>query len=123
MAQEQFSSTQRQTIQSARSYHLIVVTAVAQVEARRQQIISSQSALEATQAGYEVGTRNLVDVLLAQQTLYQAQRAYTTALYDYITNMLRLKETAGILSPEDVDQLNQYLDTANQLQRSDYEPQ
>lgn len=122
-SQEQYNTTQRQTVQSARSFHLTVVTAVSQVEARQQQIISSQSALEATQAGYEVGTRNLVDVLLAQQALYQAQRAYTTALYDYIISTLRLKETAGTLTPDDIEQLNQFLDTLNQVERSDYEQQ
>ncbi len=119
-SQERFNATQRQTIQAARSLHLTVVTGVAQVEARQQQIISSQSALEATQAGYEVGTRNLVDVLLAQRTLYQAQRAYTTALYEYILNTLRLKETAGNLTPQDIIELNQFLDNANQVNRSDF---
>jgi len=118
-AEEQFDLARRQTIQSARSLHLSVETDVAQVEARRQAIVSSESSLEATQAGYEAGTRNLVDVLLAQRTLYQAQRQYYTALYDYIINSLRLKETAGTLSPEDIEELNQYLDAANQVEISD----
>lgn len=120
-SEEQFNLAQRQTVQSARSLHLNVVTGVAQVEARRQAIISSQSALEATQAGYEVGTRNLVDVLLAQRGLYQAQRNYSNTLYDYIMNTLRLKQTAGTLTPEDIEQLNQYLDIANQVNLSDFD--
>ena len=119
-AEENYNLAQRQTVQSARSFHLAVVTGVSQVEARRQAIISNQSSLEATQAGYEVGTRNLVDVLLAQRNLYQAQRAYSAVLYDYIINTLRLKQTAGTLTPEDIDQLNQFLDAANQIRRSDY---
>ena len=122
-AQENFNLTQRQTVQSARSTHLNVVIGVSQVEARRQQIISSQSALEATQAGYEVGTRNLVDVLVQQQALYAAQRAYSNALYDFILNTLRLKQTAGNLTPEDIEQLDQFLDSANQVNRSDFEGQ
>ena len=65
-------------------------------------IVSSKSALDATQAGYEVGTRNVVDVLNAQNTLFSAERDYSNSRYDYIINMMRLKEQAGLLSPEDV---------------------
>lgn len=120
-AQDLFTLTRRQTIQTTRSAHLAVETDVARVEALRQAIISSESALEATQAGYEVGTRTLVDVLIAQQTLYTAERNYYSALYDYIINSLRLKQAAGILSPEDVVELNQWLNAQNQASRSDYE--
>ncbi len=120
-AKEQYNNTQRNTIQSARSSHLLVETSVATVGARRQAIVSSQSALEATQAGYEVGTRTLVDLLLSQRSLYQAQRAYYTALYDYILNTLRLKEAAGMLGPQDILELNQYLAVNNQVSRSQYE--
>jgi outer membrane protein len=79
---------------------------VARVAARKQSIISSQSALDATNAGYEVGTRNIVDVLNAQNTLFGAKRDYANARYDYINNMLRLKQQAGLLSPEDVNRLS-----------------
>ncbi len=120
-AEEIYNLTQRNIIQNARSLHLQVVTDVAQVRARKQAIISGSSALEATQAGYEVGTRNLVDVLVAQRNLYQAQRNYDNSRYDYVINMLRLKQVAGNLSPEDVLKLNQWLDAGNQVQRSKYE--
>lgn len=120
-AEELFNQTQRDIIQATRSLHLSVVANVAQVNARNQAITSSKSALEATQAGYEVGTRNLVDVLIAQQNVYQAQRNYDDARYGYILNMLRLKEAAGNLTPEDVQKLNRWLDTENQVDRSTYE--
>ncbi|MYM63382.1 TolC family outer membrane protein [Pseudomaricurvus sp. HS19] len=120
-AEEIYNLTQRNLIQNARSLHLQVVTDVAQVRARKQAIISGSSALEATQAGYEVGTRNLVDVLVAQRNLYQAQRNYDNSRYDYVINMLRLKQVAGNLSPEDVLKLNQWLDAGNQVQRSKYQ--
>ncbi|WP_439135252.1 TolC family outer membrane protein [Pseudomaricurvus sp.] len=120
-AEELFNQTQRDTIQATRSLHLSVVANVAQVNARKQAITSSKSALEATQAGYEVGTRNLVDVLIAQQNVYQAQRNYDDARYGYILNMLRLKEAAGNLTPEDVQKLNRWLDAENQVDRSTYE--
>jgi len=100
---------------------LSVVIDVAQVRARKQAITSSTSALEATQAGYEVGTRNLVDVLVAQRNVYQAQRNYDDTRYGYIVNMLRLKEVAGNLTPEDVLKLTQWLDAEKQVNRSTYE--
>jgi outer membrane protein len=78
--------------------------------ARKQAITSAESALEATQAGYEAGTRNIVDVLIAQRGLFQARRNYANARYDYIGSFLRLKEVAGQLSPEDINQLNVWLD-------------
>jgi outer membrane protein len=119
--QELYNQAQRDTIQAARSLHLSVVTDVAQVKARKQATISNQSALEATQAGYEVGTRNLVDVLVAQRSLYQAQRNYDTSRYEYILNMLRLKEVAGNLTPEDILKLNQWMDEATQVKREQFE--
>src|SRR5690606_30580983 len=120
-ADDLYRLTQRQTIQLARSSHLAVETGVVRVEALQQAIVSSQSALEATQAGYEVGTRTLVDVLLAQRTLFQAQRNYYDALYTYILNSLTLKQAAGTLSPEDVVELNRWLDAQNQVSPSDFE--
>lgn len=120
-AQELYNNTQRNVIQSARALHLSVETGVAQVQAREQAIISSQSALEATQSGYEVGTRNLVEVLLAQRQLYQARRNYATALYDYIINTIRLREVAGMLTPGDVQEIDKWLETQAPVNRSQYE--
>ena len=77
---------------------------------RSQGITSSQSALDAAQAGYEVGTRNIVDVLNAQNALFTAQRDYANSRYDYIVNMLRLKQQAGQLSPADINQLDGWLE-------------
>lgn len=118
---EIYRLTQRNTIQAARSLHLSVVTNVAQIRARQQAITSSQSALEATQAGYEVGTRNLVDTLVAQQNLYQAQRNFDNTRYDYIINTLRLKAVAGNLTPEDVMELNRWLANDKQQNRADFD--
>jgi outer membrane protein len=96
----------RNTVTNTRSLHMTVISDVARVAARKQSIVSSQSALDATNAGYEVGTRNIVDVLNAQNTLFGAKRDYANARYDYVANMLRLKLEAGLLSPEDVYRLN-----------------
>ena len=99
----------RQTVQNARNLHRAVNTDVEQVQARKQSIISSQSAVEATQIGYEVGTRTIVDVLDAQRQLYAAVRNYNNARYDYILKHLRLQQTAGSLSPDSLKALNEYL--------------
>jgi len=108
-ARENLINLTRNTVTSTRSLHMTVISDVSRVEARKKSIVSSQSALDATQAGYEVGTRNVVDVLNAQNTLFVAQRDYSNSRYDYITNMLRLKEQAGLLSPDDVYRLDSYL--------------
>ena len=117
-ARELYLQAQRDTVQAARSQHLSVVTSVSTVKARLQAIVSNQSALEATQAGYSVGTRDLVDVLNAQRGLSQAQRDYYTALYAYILSSLSLKEVSGMLSVDDLDQLNAWLDITKLVQKS-----
>ncbi|MDX2348924.1 MAG: TolC family protein, partial [Porticoccus sp.] len=109
-AEENYIGIQRNTVQNARSLHLLVLTNTARVKARNQAIISAKSALEATQAGYEVGTRNIVDVLVVQRNLYQARRNYANSRYDYIASLLKLKDVAGQLSPDDIYQLNAWLD-------------
>jgi outer membrane protein len=72
-------------------------------------VVSAESALEATETGAQVGTRNIVDVVLAQRTLFQAQRDLAAARYTYVLNILNMKLTAGLLSPRDVQELNGWL--------------
>jgi len=101
----------RNVVTNTRSLHMTVISDVSRVAARKQSIVSSRSALDATQAGYEVGTRNVVDVLNAQNTLFSAERDYANTRYDYILDIMRLKEQAGLLSPEDINSLDSYLET------------
>jgi outer membrane protein len=105
-AEQNYIAAKRNTMQAARSNHQLAITNAARVKARKQAITSAESALKATQAGYDVGTRNIVDVLVAQRTLFQAKRNFSNARYDYILSMMRLKQVAGQLSPEDVYELN-----------------
>lgn len=119
-SQEIYNNTQRNVIQSARALHLSVETGVSQVYARKQAIVSSQSALEATRSGYEVGTRNLVEVLQSQRQLYQARRNYATALYDYIINTIQLREVAGMLTPADVQEIDRWLEAQAPVNRNQY---
>lgn len=116
-ARSQTQLTQRNVVQSTRALHLSVDIGVSQIQARKQAIISSESALEATQAGYEVGTRNLVEVLLAQRALYQARRDYDNALYDYIIDTFELSQVAGMLTPADIQRINEALQVNDPISR------
>jgi len=86
-----------------------VLAGIQEVQAFEQARISAESALEATQAGFEVGTRTIVDVLIAEQRNYQAQRDNSVARHAYILNHLRLKAVAGLLTAEDLSVVNQLL--------------
>ncbi|MGH8462622.1 MAG: TolC family outer membrane protein, partial [Pseudomonas sp.] len=113
--EQQRESLRRQVVENTRNLHRAVNTDVEQVSARKQSIISNQSALEATEIGYQVGTRNIVDVLDAQRQLYTSVRDYNNTRYDYILDNLRLKQAAGTLSPQDLTDLSRYL-------KPDYNP-
>lgn len=79
------------------------------VEARKLAVVSAKSAEEATEAGFEVGTRNIVEVLNSQRALYQAQRDFSKAKYDYLLNILKLKRAAGTLDQPDLLAMNELL--------------
>lgn len=99
----------RETEQLSRISYLGVTASIARVTAFKQALISTQAAYEATNAGYEVGTRTAIDVLVALREQYRAERDYAQARYDYIINFLRLKQAAGMLSRDDVVLVNQWL--------------
>jgi outer membrane protein len=105
---ETLNGIQRSITQQIRALHIASLTKMQQVNALKQSIISSQSALDAIQAGYDVGTRNIVDVLTAQRNLYTAKRDYANARFDYIISIFELKRAAGTLSPADIDALNKW---------------
>lgn len=94
--------------QSRESYNS-VISGISRVEALKQAVKSNKKALESTEAGYEVGTRTTVDVLNVRSTLFGGLRDYANSRYDYILASLRLKQAAGTLSADDLQQLNQWL--------------
>lgn len=119
-ALERRIDTERTVVQATRARHIAANTDVQRVRARGQSIISAQSALDATDAGYEVGTRNIVDVLQTQRVFYSAQRDYANARYDYVLDMLRLKQLSGLLSPQDIVDLNNWLVAPDSPKASTY---
>ncbi len=95
--------------QQSRTAYLDVVSGISQVNALKQALDSSNIALEATQAGFEVGTRTSVDVLVSLRETYRAQRDYAGSRYDYMINKLKLRQAAGTLKDDDLFEVNQWL--------------
>ena len=84
-------------------------SSIAQVKALDQALISSQSQLDSTKLGYEVGVRTSVDVLNAQQQLFSAKRDLLQARYSYLVNIIRLKAASGLVAEADLQDINQQL--------------
>jgi len=108
-AQESLNLTERQLTQNIRNAYRRVNTDVLVIGQRQQSITSAQSALDATELGAEVGTRNIVEVLRARENLYRALRQYADARYNYVLDSLVLRQVAGILTPQDIIDLNEWL--------------
>lgn len=108
-AQEQLLATERVEVERARTLYRIVEADVLRVAARKQAIVSAQSALDATTAGYEVGTRNVVDVLQAQRLAFAARRDLANARYDYLIDRFRLNQAAGGLARENLQAVDPWL--------------
>jgi outer membrane protein len=108
-AKEQVVQASRATERLARDAYLGVISGIARVQALRQALESSRTALQATEAGYEVGTRTAVDVLNARRNLVQAQTDYSGSRYDYILSMLQLRLAAGNLNFAQLVAINTWL--------------
>ena len=106
---EDLDQQQRAVVRATNNAYRAVIAGIEQVGAFGQAMISAESALEATQAGFEVGTRTIVDVLIAQQRYFQAQRDNSLARHTYIVDHLRLKAAAGVLVVDDLQKVNSIL--------------
>jgi outer membrane protein len=103
---ERLDGSMRAAERETRDAYLGVIAEKAGVKALQQSVKSNQTALEATEAGFEVGTRTTVDVLDARRRLFEAQRDYARSRYDYLINTVRLKAAAGGLQASDLDAIN-----------------
>lgn len=108
-AQDDLDLARRQTDLETQRTYLNLDTSIAQVKALEQALISSQSQLDSTKLGYEVGVRTSVDVLNAQQQLYSAKRDLLQARYNYLVNIVRLKSASGLVAEADLVEINQQL--------------
>ena len=100
----------RQTERLTRDAYLGVTSEISRVQALRQALESSRTALLATQAGFEVGQRTGVDVVNAQNNVRRAETTYAGARYEYLLNLLRLKQAAGSLSELDLAEIDTWLE-------------
>jgi outer membrane protein len=103
------SATERAIMRQTETAYRAIVAGIQEVEARRQALVSADSALEATNAGFEVGTRTIVDVLNAEQRFFQAERNYSDARHQFILNQLRLRQSSGLLEADDLSRVNELL--------------
>jgi outer membrane protein len=108
-ANEALERVARQTERQTRDAYLGVISEIQRVRALRQSVESNRTALRATQAGFEVGTQTAVDVLSSQNSLRRAETTYSRSRYDYILNILRLKQAAGTLAVVDVEEVDGWL--------------
>jgi outer membrane protein len=115
-ARERLERTARATERDTRDAYLGVMSEMSRVKALKQAVESAKIALQATEAGYEVGTRTTVDVLDGRRRLFDAETNYARSRYDYLINVLRLKLAAGGLDPVQVSQLNNQLTETVKLQ-------
>jgi outer membrane protein len=110
-AKQRLERVSRETERTSRDAYLGVVSEISRVQALKQALESSATALRATEAGYDVGTRTAVDVLAARRTLVSSQTAYARSRYDYMLNVMRLKQSAGILDRKALEDVNGWLET------------
>ncbi|MBL53571.1 MAG: outer membrane channel protein TolC [Alteromonadaceae bacterium] len=103
----------RQTIQSVRSSFNDVNASISTIRALEQAVVSAESALKATEAGFDVGTRTIVDVLNSTRNLFNARANLSGARYDFIQAMVTLKQAAGNLKAEDIELLEQGMKAAD----------
>ena len=109
-AQDGLEQKRRAVARQVRDAYRGIQASISRVEALNATVRSAMSALEATEAGFEAGTRTLVDVLNGQSALFKARRDYAQARYDYVVNTLSLPQAAGTLSADDVTRVNAWLE-------------
>lgn len=106
---EKLESTNRGVVNQVRSSYNNISAAISSINAYQQTVKSAQSSLDATQSGYEVGTRTIVDVLSATTTLYNAKQQLSDARYNYLISLLQMKNAIGTLTIDDLTYLNNML--------------
>ncbi|NOH30686.1 outer membrane channel protein TolC [Vibrio mediterranei] len=105
-ASEQLEQTYRSVVKNVRANNNNINSSIGAIRAYEQTVISAKSALEATKAGFDVGTRTIVDVLEATQALYNAESNLSDSRYDYIISILNLRQSVGTLSEQDIVDIN-----------------
>lgn len=107
--QDGYEQQKRAIVRNTRNAYEVLEAGISEIEARRLAVVSARAAYEASQVGLEVGTRTVLDVLINQQTLFDAQQLYAVSRYNYLQNRLLLEQSAGTLDGSDVQAVNRFL--------------
>ena len=113
-AKENLTAVKRSVKRQVNNAYRSIITSISRIEALKATVTSAGSALEASEAGFEVGIRTMVDVLGEQRNLYRAKRDLSRARYDYLINFIRLKQTTSDLNQNDLEQINRLLVSGEQ---------
>ena len=111
VAAQKLEAQLRNTINDTHQSFLGIIAGIQKIKADKETIHSAQSALQGMEAGYRLGSQTLIDVLNQQQKVFQAQLQYAADRYEYVNNLLLLKQAAGTLSPQDLQAINAWLIT------------
>lgn len=109
MAKEDLIKVKRTVSRSVKDAYRGVVSSISRIKALEATSKSAEMAVEAAEAGFEVGTRTMVDVVTEQRNLYKARSDFSRSRYDYLIDSIKLKEAAGSLTEQDLQQINSYL--------------
>ncbi|MGD8109845.1 outer membrane channel protein TolC [Vibrio sp. TRT 17S01] len=101
-ASQDLEKTYRSVVKDVRAYNNNISASIGALRAYEQTVVSARSALEATEAGFDVGTRTIVDVLDSTRRLYDANKSLSNARYDYILSVLQLRQAVGSLNEQDI---------------------
>ncbi|MGL4270421.1 MAG: outer membrane channel protein TolC [Plesiomonas sp.] len=112
---EALEQAYREIQKNVRAAHNNIVASISSIKANEQAVVSAKSALDATEAGYEVGTRTIVDVLNSTRSLYNTNRQLANARYDYLINTLNLQGAVGVLNESNIQILNRVLNTPSPI--------
>ncbi len=104
-----YQSSYLNTLVSTKTAYNTLIVSLSQIEADKRSILSAENSVKSTEAQFQVGTATMVDVLTAQQQLYQSQTRKATDQYTYMNTILNLKLAAGTLSVSDLEELNNWL--------------
>jgi outer membrane protein len=116
VAADELEQQKRALVRNTRNSYQTLVAGISEVEARRLALVSARSAYSASQVGLEVGTRTVIDVLINQQNLFNAQREFALARYNFLQSRLLLEQAAGTLDISDVEDINRLLTTDAEAQ-------
>jgi outer membrane protein len=111
-AGDELQKAYRNIIRQTRQSYLQIISNLGNIRANKQAIKAARSALKSSKAAYKAGTRTFVDVLDRQSEFYQAKRNYAEARYNFLIATLSLKNAAGMLSFDDIRQINSWLHKA-----------